>query len=143
MSLNDQIKLLKTAREKYDDFCEVPQDMQCHALKRSDKTFAVFRERCKKGDAKKGFPRYKKRVRSLTWSLRKYTKVVRKKTKDTHKQTIRVRENPIRETVWKHNRLKVPKLGEVKIYMHRPIQGDPKEVHTRQKSIGLVCTYLL
>ena len=136
MSLNDQIKLLKTAREKYDDFCEVPQDMQCHALKRSDKTFAVFRERCKKGDAKKGFPRYKKRVRSLTWSLRKYTKVVRKKTKDTHKQTIRVRENPIRETVWKHNRLKVPKLGEVKIYMHRPIQGDPKEVTLVKKASG-------
>ena len=110
--------------------------MQCHALKRSDKTFAVFRERCKKGDAKKGFPRYKKRVRSLTWSLRKYTKVVRKKTKDTHKQTIRVRENPIRETVWKHNRLKVPKLGEVKIYMHRPIQGDPKEVTLVKKASG-------
>ena len=136
VSLNDQIKLLKTAREKYDDFREVPQDMQCHALKRNDKAFAAFRERCKKGDVKKGFPRYKKRVRSLTWSLRKYTKVVRKKTKDTDKETIRVRENPIRETAWKHNRLKVPKLGELKIYMHRPLQGDPKEVTLVKKASG-------
>ena len=52
---------------------------------------------------------------SLTWSLRKYTKVVRKKSEDTDKQTIRIREHPIRETAWKHDRLKVPKLGKVKI----------------------------
>ena len=134
--LSEQEKLLTTAREKYDDFQEVPQDMQCHALKRNDKAFANFRRRCENGAAKKGFPRYKKRVRSLTWSLRKYTKVVRPKTEDTDKQTIRVRQNPIRETVWKHNRLKVPGLGEVKIYMHRPLQGDPKEVTLVKKASG-------
>ena len=99
VSLYDQQKLLTQAREKYDDFREVPQDFQNHALRRNDKAFANFRRRCKNGDAKKGYPRYKKRVRSLTWSLRKYPKVVRiNKTKDTDKQTIRVRENPIIET---------------------------------------------
>ena len=136
VTLYDQIDKLKHAREKYDDFQEVPQDMQCHALKRNDKAFTAFRRRCKNGDAKKGFPRYKKRVRSLTWSLRKYNKVVRPQTKDTDKQTIRVRETPIRETAWKHDRLKVPKLGEVKIYMHRPLQGDPKEVTLVKKASG-------
>ena len=95
-----------------------------------------FRRRCPNGAAKKGYPRYKKRVRSLTWSLRKYTKVVRKKTKETDKQTIRVRENPIRETAWKHDRLKVPKLGAVKIYMRRPLRGDPKEVSLVKKASG-------
>ena len=90
----------------------------------------------KKTLRKKGYPRYKKRIRSLTWSLRKYTKVVRPKTKDAEKQTIRVRENPIRETAWKHDRLKVPKLGEIKIYMHRPLQGDPKEVTLVKKASG-------
>ena len=136
VSLTDQQTLLTAAREKYDDFREVPQDFQNHALRRNDKAFANFRRRCKENAAKKGYPRYKKRVRSLTWSLRKYTKVVREKTKDTHKQTIRVRENPIIETNYRHNRLKVPKLGEVKIYMHRPLEGDPKEVSLVKKASG-------
>ena len=136
VTLSEQQDRLTAAREKYDDFREVPQDFQNHALRRNDKAFVAFRKRCENGAAKKGFPRYKKRVRSLTWSLRKYTKVVRRETKDTDKQTIRVRENPIRETVWKHDRLKVPKLGEVKIYMHRPLQGDPKEVTLVKKASG-------
>ena len=136
VSLSEQQDKLTEAREKYDDFREVPQDFQNHALRRNDKAFANFHKRCKENAAKKGFPRYKKRVRSLTWSLRKYPKVIRPKTKDAEKQTIRVRENPIRETSWKHDRLKVPKLGEVKIYMHRPLQGDPKEVTLIKKASG-------
>ena len=136
VTLSEQQDKLTVAREKYDDFREVPQDFQNHALRRNDKAFANFRRRCENGDAKKGFPRYKKRVRSLTWSLRKHPKVVRPKTKDAEKQTIRVRENPIIETSWKHDRLKVPKLGEVKIYMHRPLQGDPKEVTLVKKASG-------
>ena len=136
VTLSEQQDKLTAAREKYDDFREVPQDFQNHTLRRNDKAFVAFRKRCENGAAKKGSPRYKKRVRSLTWSLRKYTKVVRRKTKDTDKQTIRVRENPIRETAWKHDRLKVPKLGEVKIYMHRPLQGDPKEVTLVKKASG-------
>ena len=136
VSLSDLQTLLTAAREKYDDFREVPQDFQNHALRRNDKAFTAFRKRCKEGAAKKGYPRHKKRVRSLTWSLRKYTKVVRKKTKDTDKQTIRVRENPIIETTFRHNRLKVPKLGDVKIRMHRPLQGDPKEVTIVKKASG-------
>ena len=136
VSLSDQQDLLTAAREKYDDFREVPQDFQNHALRRNDKAFANFRRRCKENACKKGYPRYKKRVRSLTWSLRKYTKVVRKKSEDTDKQTIRIREHPIRETAWKHDRLKVPKLGEVKIYMPRPLRGDPKEVTLVKKASG-------
>ena len=136
VSLTDQQDLLTAAREKYDDFREVPQDFQNHALRRNDKAFANFRRRCKENADRKGDPRHKKRVRSLTWSLRKYTKVVRKKTKDTDKQTIRVREDPIIETDFRHNRLKVPKLGEVKIYMHRRIVGDPKEVTLVKKASG-------
>ena len=120
VSRSDQQKLLTAAREKYDDFPAVPQDFQNHTLRRTDKAFAAFSKRCKNGSAEKGYPRYKKRVRSLTWSLRKYPKVVKKKTKDADKQVIRVRENPIIETRFRHNRLKVPKLGEVKIRMHRP-----------------------
>ena len=117
----DQQALLTAARPKYDDFRGVPQDMQVSALKRTDKAFAAFRRRCENGDAKKGYPRYKKRVRSMTWCLRKYKGV---------------RENPIIETDFRHNRLKVPKLGEVRLYMHRPLQGDPKEVTLVKKASG-------
>ena len=117
----DQQALLTVARKKYDDFRGVPQDMQVSALKRTDKAFAAFRRHCENGDAKKGYPRYKKRVRSMTWSLRKYKGV---------------RENPIIETDFRHNRLKVPKLGEVRLYMHRPLQGDPKEVTLVKKASG-------
>ena len=131
VSLKEQQSLLTAAREKYDDFREVPQDFQNHALRRNDKAFANFRRRCENGDAKKGYPRYKKRVRSLTWSLRKY------KVRDTLKGKYkRIRENPIIETNCRHNRLKVPKLGEVKTYMHRPLQGDPKEVTLVKKASG-------
>ncbi len=136
ISCNEQQKKLTIARERYSDFRAVPQDMQVCALERMDKAFDGFYRRCKNGTAKKGYPRHRKQIKSMTWKLRNYTKVVRRKTKDTEKQTIRVRENPIRETAWKHDRLKVPKLGEVKIYMHRPLQGDPTQVTLVKKASG-------
>ena len=126
VSLNDQQKKLTVAREKYADFREVPQDMQVCTLERTDKAFDGFYRRCKNGDTKKGYPRHRKRIRSLTWKLRKH----KLKTGE------RVRQNPIRETAWKHDRLKVPKLGEVRIYMHRPLEGDPKEVALVKKASG-------
>ena len=118
----DQQKLLTEARKKYDDFRAVPQDFQVSALKRTYKGFAASYRHCENGDAQKGFPRYRKRVRSFTWCLRKNNKGER--------------QNPITETAYRHNRLKVPKLGEVKIYMHRPLRGDPKEVTIVKKASG-------
>ena len=127
VSRYDQEQLLKVARETYDDFREVPQDFQVSILKRVDKvSFDAFRRRCKAGAEKKGYPRFKTRVRSLTWCLRKH----KLKTGE------RVRQNPIIETDFRHNRLKVPKLGEVKIRMHRPLVGDPKEVTLVKKASG-------
>ncbi|MYH80786.1 IS200/IS605 family element transposase accessory protein TnpB [Candidatus Poribacteria bacterium] len=131
VSQGEQQALLTAAREKYDDFREVPQDFQVSVLKRVDKAFDAFRRRCKEGAEKKGYPRYKTRVRSLTWCLRKH------KVKDKETGGVkRVRQNPIIETDFRHNRLKVPKLGEVKIRMHRPLQGDPKEVTLLKKASG-------
>ena len=51
----------------------------------------------------------------------------------------RVRQNPIRETGSRQNRLKVPKLGEVKIRQHRPLIGDPKEVTLKKTARGWYC----
>ena len=131
VSLKDQKNKLTVARKKYADFREVPQDMQACSLERTDKAFDGFYTRCKNGAAKKGYPRHRKRIKSMTWKLRKY----RVKNKSTGEYE-RVREHPIRETSWKHDRLKVPKLGEVKIYMHRPLEGDPKEVSLVKKASG-------
>ena len=126
VSCNDQQRKLTVAREKYTDFREVPQDMQVCALERTDKAFDGFYRRCEAGAGKKGYPRHRKRMKSMSWKLRKQ----KLKTGE------RVRQNPIRETAWKHARLKVPKLGEVKIYMPRPLQGDPKEVTLVKKASG-------
>ncbi|MDE0424008.1 MAG: RNA-guided endonuclease TnpB family protein [Candidatus Poribacteria bacterium] len=131
VSQGEQEKFLTAARQKYDDFRSVPQDFQVSVLKRVEKAFDAFRRRCQEGTAKKGYPRYKTRLRSLTWCLRKH------KVKDEATGGFkRVRQNPIIETEFRHNRLKVPKLGEVKIYMHRPFVGDPKEVTLVKKASG-------
>ena len=121
ISRYEQQKLLTEARAKYADFRAVPQDFQVSILKRGDKSFVSFFRRVKNGE-KAGFPRYRKRVRSLTWCLRKNKKGER--------------QNPIAETEYRHNSLKVPKLGDIKIRMHRPLQGDPKEVTLVKKASG-------
>ena len=126
VSLYTQQKKLTVARKKYADFREVPQDLQVCALERNDKAFDSFYRRCEEGAAKKGYPRHRKSIKSMSWKLRLH----KLKTGD------RVRQNPIRETAWKHDRLKVPKLGEVKIYMHRPLQGDPTGVTLVKKASG-------
>ena len=136
VSCNDQQQKLKVAREKYEDFREVSQDMQVCALERTDKAYDGFYRRCEEGAAKKGYPRHRKRIRSMSWKLRKHTL----------RSGERVRQNPIRETAWKHDRLKVPKLGEVKIYMHRPLRGDPKSITLVKKASGwyahITCEFL-
>ena len=69
VSCNEQQKKLTVAREKYADFREVPQDMQVCALERTDKAFDGFFLRCENGAAKKGYPRHRKQIRSMSWKL--------------------------------------------------------------------------
>lgn len=126
VSYKEQTKILTEARNRHSDFKEIPQDFQNHALRRVDKAFANFRRRLKQGSDKPGFPRYRRRIRSLTFSLRK--------RKDKHGN--RVRENPITETGSRHDLLSVPKLGKVKIRMSRPLIGDNKEVTLVKKASG-------
>ena len=136
VSMYDHIHHLKDLRATTSHYSEHPQDMQVSTIERVTAAHEHFQRRCREGAEKKGYPRYKTSVRSLTWELRKYTKVVGKKTKDTRKQTIRVRQTPIRSTGTRYNRLKVPKLGEVKIRQHRPLIGDPKEVTLKKTARG-------
>ena len=134
VSRYDQQAHLKKLREN-SHYGKHPQDMQVETIKRVDTSVDNFFGRCKDPKAKKkGYPKFKRSVRSVTWSLRKHK--VKDKATDTFK---RVRQNPIRETGTRLDRLKVPKLGEVKIRMHRPLIGDPKEVTLKKTARGWYC----
>ena len=124
VSLYDQINHLAKLRSSNSHYSKHPQDMQVQTIKRVNAADNHFRRRCKEGAEKKGHPKFKRSVRSLTWSLRK------------HKG---VRQHPIRETGFRQNRLKVPKLGEIKIRQHRPLIGDPKEVTLKKTARGWYC----
>ena len=129
VSRYDQEKHLSKLREN-SHYSKHPQDMQVSTIKRVDAAQEHFFRRCKDTkEKKKGAPRFKRSVRSLTWSLRK----------SKLKTGERVRQNPIRETGSRYNRLKVPKLGEIKIRQHRPFLGDPKEVTLKKTARGWYC----
>ena len=124
VSLYDQINHLAKLRASNSHYSKHPQDMQVQTIKRVNAAYNHFRRRCKEEAEKKGYPKFKRSVRSLSWSLRK------------HKG---VRQAPIRETGKRHNMLKVPKLGEVKIRQHRRFIGDPKEVTLKKTARGWYC----
>ena len=129
VSKYDQINHLRKLREN-SHYGKHPQDMQVETIKRVDASINNFFGRCKDPKAKKkGYPKFKGSVRSLTWLLRKH----KVKTGEC------VRQKPIRETGKRHNLLKVPKLGEVKIRMHRPFSGDPKAVTLKKTARGWYC----
>ena len=124
VSRYDQEKHLSKLREN-SHYGKHSQDMQVSTIKRVDKAYKHFFRRCKDPkEKKKGAPRFKRSVRSLTWCLRK---------------SKGVRQKPTCETGTRHNRLKVPKLGEVKIRQHRPLIGDPKEVTLKKTARGWYC----
>ena len=120
LSYAEQGKALTRARARDAYYKAVPQDFQNHVLLRVEKAFKAFFRRVKNGETP-GFPRYRLRNRSLTWSLRKRQGE---------------RENPILATCTRYDRLKVPKLGLVKIRMTRPLEGVPKEVTLIKKPSG-------
>ena len=129
VSKYDQINHLAKLREN-SHYGKHPQDMQVETIKRVDASINNFFSRCQDPKAKKkGYPKFRGSVRSLTWLLRK----------NKIKTGERVRKNPIRETGKRHNMLKVPKLGEVRIRQHRPFSGDPKEVTLKKTARGWYC----
>ena len=126
----DEINHLADLRKGNSYYSEHPQDMQVSTIKRLDAAYDHFFDRCKDPkERKKGHPKFKGSVRSVSWSLRKHKL----------KSGERVRQNPIHETGTRLDRLKVPKLGEVKIRMHRPFSGDPKEATLKKTARGWYC----
>ena len=121
LGFHEQAKELTAARRRDTYYREVPQDFQQHVLQRVDKAFQGFFRRVATGETP-GYPRFRRRNRSLTWSLRK----------DKHGN----RQQPIRETDTRYARLKVPKLGDVKVRLSRPFAGDPRTCTVVKKPSG-------
>jgi putative transposase len=105
VSLYDQYKQLSPLRKERLDLANIPVWVLRGPLARLDKAFAGFFRRCKSGD-KPGFPRFKGRYR---WSSILID--------DLQKG------NPI---VAGGKRVSIPKLGKVKLKLHRPLEGTPK-----------------
>ena len=121
LGFNEQAKELTAARGRDTYYRDVPQDFQQHILQRVKRAFDGFFRRVQLGETP-GYPRMRTRNRSFTWSLRK----------DKHGN----RRKLIRETNTRYARLNVPKLGEVKVRLSRPLAGDPKEVTIVKKASG-------
>lgn len=87
----------------------VPALVQRSALERLDRAFQGFFARCKAGEAKAGFPRFRavKRYASLSIHRGAWTE---------------------KSPVIQKGRLHVPKLGHVKLNLYRPIVGEVLQV---------------
>ena len=133
VSRYDQEKHLSKLREN-SHYSKHPQDMQVSTIKRVDAAQEHFFRSCKDPkEKKKGAPRFKRSVRSLTWSLRK----------SKLKTGERVRQNPIRETGSRYNRLKVPKLGEIKNPPAPSAPRRPERGHVENDGTRVVLLYRL
>ena len=121
LGFSEQCRELTDARRRDPYYRDVPAQFQQSVLKRVDNSYKGFFRRVRAGETP-GFPRFRSRNRSFTWSL----------LTDKHGQ----RQQPICETDTRYARLKVPKLGEVKVRLSRPLQGDPKEVTIVKKASG-------
>ena len=121
LGFSEQCRELTDARRRDTYYRDVPAQFQQSVLKRVDNSYKGFFRRVRAGETP-GFPRFRSRNRSFTWSL----------LTDKHGQ----RQQPICETDTRYARLKVPKLGEVKVRLSRPLQGDPKECTIVKKASG-------
>ena len=107
----NQLPALKKTDEQYQSvFSQVLQD----TVKRVDKSFKNFFRRVKAGEKKAGYPRFKsaRRYDSFTYPQSGF-----KLSKDSKK-------------------LSLSKIGDVKIKLHRPIEGKIKTVTIRRQADG-------
>ena len=121
LSYNEQARELTVARQRDTYYKEVPAQFQQNVLKRVDLAFKAFFRRVRSGETP-GYPRMRSRYRSFTWPL------MRSPNGSA--------PQPIRATKTRYARLKVPKLGEVKVRLSRPLDGVPKACTVIKKASG-------
>ncbi len=104
----DQTKSLTEIRANEETMAGVPAQVARSALDRVNKAFQGFFSRCKRG-AKPGFPRFKPKRRYDSFSLGQHA------ARAHHSGTL-----------IQGQRVKLPKLGLVKVRFHRPIPEGAK-----------------
>ncbi|GAH26310.1 unnamed protein product [marine sediment metagenome] len=107
ISRYDQIKELPSLKKFFPEFKEVPSQTLQEVVERVDKAFQSFFSRVKKGE-KPGYPRFK--------SFNRY-----------HSFTLK-------QAGWEYvdKKLKIKKIGNFKIFLSRPIEGEIKTVTIRK-----------
>ena len=121
LSYNEQARELTVARQRDEWYKDVPAQFQQNVLKRVDLAFKAFFRRVRSGETP-GYPRMRSRYRSFTWPLLR--------SKNGHAPV------PIVATDTRYARLKVPKLGTVKVRLSRPLAGVPKACTVVKKASG-------
>ena len=112
ISCYDQINQLPALKEKDERYQSVFSQVLQDTVKRVDKSFQNFFRRVKSGEEKAGYPRFK--------SARRYNSF-------TYPQS-----------GFKLNgkKLSLSKIGDVKIKLHRPIEGEIKTLTIRRQADG-------
>lgn len=111
VGFNDQCKQLPAIKKERPEFSEVHSQVLQQALHRVDSAFQHFFRRVKNGE-KPGYPRFKgsDRYDSLTWPQKVGFALIGTK------------------------RLRLGSFGEVKIKLHRAIEGDAKTVTVKREA---------
>ena len=107
ISCYDQIKELPSLKKFFPEFKEVPSQTLQEVVERVDKAFQNFFRKVKRGE-KPGYPRFK--------SFNRY-----------HSFTLK-------QAGWEYvdKKLKIKKIGNFKIFLSRPIEGEIKTVTIRK-----------
>jgi putative transposase len=119
IGFSQQCAALPECKEVRPDLAEVPSQVLQDAVKRVDLAFDGFFRRCANGE-KPGYPRYKSHLRYDSMTFKQYgnsfcVEVCEKKNRGT---------------------LILTKLGQVKMVMHRPLQGTPKTAIVKRTPTG-------
>ena len=115
VSCFDQIKTLPEKKKQRPSLKQVHSQVLQDVLRRLDKSFKAFFRRAKRGD-KPGFPRFKPHQRYNSFTFPQVGAGGCKITKDGF--------------------LAVSKVGNVKIRLHRPLEGTPKTATIRRTPTG-------
>ena len=119
LSYSHQSAELPECREVRPDLAEVPSQVLQDAVKRVHLAFDGFFRRCLAGE-KPGYPRYKSHLRYDSMTFKQYGNSF---SLETHSRKNR-------------GTLILAKLGQVKMVMHRPLQGTPKTAIVKRTPTG-------
>jgi len=112
ISCYDQINQLPTLKKDDEQYQSVFSQVLQETVKRVDKSFKNFFRRVKAGEKKVGYPRFK--------SARRYDSFT----------------YPQRGFKLNGTKLSLSKIGDVKIKLHRPIEGEIKTLTIRRQADG-------